>query len=76
MRLVVAAAVYQSTTSSGFLTPLLLTGTAGHASYPALLIGMAAVGVLCLALTGTHSRRHLPGHPAGPETREDSSVQS
>ncbi|MER7672853.1 MFS transporter [Kitasatospora sp. NPDC096128] len=77
-----SAALHQSTTSSGFLTPLLLTGSAGHVSYPALLTGMAAVGVLCLAVTGTHSRRHLPGpdgrpgHPAGPETREDSSVQT
>ncbi|MFJ7244160.1 MFS transporter [Kitasatospora sp. NPDC098652] len=73
-----SAALYQSTTSSGFLTPLLLAGTAGRASYPALLVGMAGVGLLCLAVTGVHSRRHLPdpGSPPGPETREDSSVQT
>ncbi|RKT11444.1 putative MFS family arabinose efflux permease [Streptomyces sp. 1114.5] len=60
-----SASLYQSTISSGFLTPLLLAGTAGHASYPALLVGMAVVGVLCLAVTGAHSRRHLPAS-AGP----------
>ncbi|MFJ9448477.1 MFS transporter [Kitasatospora sp. NPDC101235] len=76
-----SASLYQSTTSSGFLTPLLLAGTAGHASYPALLAGMAAVGLLCLAVTATHSRRHLPGpdhppaHPDHP-TREDASTES
>ncbi|MGW3075336.1 MULTISPECIES: MFS transporter [unclassified Kitasatospora] len=73
-----SASLYQSTTSSGFLTPLLLAGTAGHASYPALLAGMAAVGLLCLAVTATHSRRHLPDPPE-PRTavrREDSSVQT
>ncbi|MFD4659008.1 MFS transporter [Kitasatospora sp. NPDC058444] len=62
----VSASLYQSTTSSGFLTPLLLAGTAGHASYPALLAGMAAVGLLCLAVTAAHSRRHLPGPARGP----------
>ncbi|MEV7185589.1 MFS transporter [Kitasatospora sp. NPDC093102] len=76
-----SASVYQSTTSSGFLTPLLLAGTAGHASYPALLAGMAAVGLLCLAVTAAHSRRHLPGPdhpPATPDrpTREDASTES
>ncbi|MFE7524254.1 MFS transporter [Kitasatospora sp. NPDC057542] len=76
-----SASLYQSTTSSGFLTPLLLAGTAGHASYPALLAGMAAVGLLCLAVTAVHSRRHLPGpdHPAAPPgrpTREDASTES
>ncbi|MFJ7906008.1 MFS transporter [Kitasatospora sp. NPDC096204] len=73
-----SASLYQSTTSSGFLTPLLLAGTAGHASYPALLAGMAAVGLLCLAVTAAHSRRHLPDPPE-PRTavrREDSSVQT
>ncbi|MFG2916180.1 MFS transporter [Kitasatospora sp. NPDC048298] len=73
-----SASLYQSTTSSGFLTPLLLAGTAGHASYPALLAGMAAVGLLCLAVTAAHSRRHLPD-PPDPRTaarREDSSVQT
>ncbi|MFF7992104.1 MFS transporter [Kitasatospora xanthocidica] len=82
-----SASLYQSTTSSGFLTPLLLAGTAGHASYPALLTGMAAVGLLCLAVTAAHSRRHLPGpdHVAhGPDhvahlgcrRSEDSSMES
>ncbi|MFF2149199.1 MFS transporter [Kitasatospora sp. NPDC058190] len=75
-----SASLYQSTTSSGFLTPLLLAGAAGHASYPALLVGMAAVGVFCLAVTGAHSRRHLPEPEdpthAGSETSEDASVQS
>ncbi|MFE7590056.1 MFS transporter [Kitasatospora sp. NPDC057512] len=72
-----SASLYQSTTSSGFLTPLLLAGTAGHASYPALLAGMAAVGLLCLAVTAAHSRRHLPaGERPEPPTREDASVQS
>ncbi|MEV7602531.1 MFS transporter [Kitasatospora sp. NPDC089797] len=67
------APLYQSTTSSGFLTPLLLAGTAGRASYPALLVGMAGVGVLGLAVTAAHSRRHLPEPPA-PGKGEDSSV--
>ncbi|MER5353722.1 MFS transporter [Kitasatospora sp. NPDC002551] len=72
-----SASLYQSTTSSGFLTPLLLAGTAGHASYPALLAGMAAVGLLCLAVTAAHSRRHLPaGVPPDARTREDASVAS
>nr|BFD94249.1 MFS transporter [Kitasatospora sp. Xyl93] len=87
-----SASLYQSTTSSGFLTPLLLAGTAGHASYPALLAGMAAVGLLCLAVTAAHSRRHLPaggqgerrdhgawgarGEHGKPRTREDASVES
>ncbi|MEU8920070.1 hypothetical protein AB0D10_03910 [Kitasatospora sp. NPDC048545] len=75
-----AASLYQSTTSSGFLTPLLLAGTAGHASYPALLTGMAAVGVLCLAVTAAHSRRHLPEPDLVAhlprQTREDSCVAS
>ncbi|MBO1416067.1 MFS transporter, partial [Streptomyces sp. FH025] len=78
-----SASVYQSTTSSGFLTPLLLAGTAGHASYPALLTGMAGIGTLCLGVTAAHSRRHLPAtedRPVGPNdpavpeigtTRED-----
>ncbi|MFD5433425.1 MFS transporter [Kitasatospora sp. NPDC127067] len=73
-----SASLYQSITSSGFLTPLLLAGTAGHASYPALLAGMAAVGLLCLAVTAAHSRRHLPD-PPDPYTAargEDSSVQT
>ncbi|MFJ9691622.1 MFS transporter [Kitasatospora sp. NPDC101183] len=59
-----SASLYQTTTSSGFVTPLLLTGTAGHASYPALLTGMAAVGTMTLAVTATHSRRHLPKREA------------
>ncbi|MER7583601.1 MFS transporter [Kitasatospora sp. NPDC097691] len=75
-----AASLYQSTTSSGFLTPLLLAGTVGHASYPALLIAMAAVGLLCLAVTAAHSRRHLPepdrAAHLGHRTSEDSSVAS
>ncbi|WP_316528235.1 MFS transporter [Kitasatospora brasiliensis] len=77
-----SASLYQSTTSSGFLTPLLLAGTAGHASYPALLAGMAAVGLLCLAVTAAHSRRNLPDQPDLPDpvvpraaaAREDASV--
>ncbi|MFF2541672.1 MFS transporter [Kitasatospora sp. NPDC058063] len=73
-----SASLYQSITSSGFLTPLLLAGTAGHASYPALLAGMAAVGLLCLAVTAAHSRRHLPDppDPYAIARREDSSVQT
>ncbi|MFF2747052.1 MFS transporter [Kitasatospora sp. NPDC058048] len=73
-----SASLYQSITSSGFLTPLLLAGTAGHASYPALLAGMAAVGLLCLAVTAAHSRRHLPDppDPYAAARREDSSVQT
>ncbi|MFJ8621330.1 MFS transporter [Kitasatospora sp. NPDC093550] len=69
-----AASLYQSTTSTGFLTPLLLAGTAGHASYPVLLTGMAAVGLCCLGVTAAHSRRHLPepdraAHPATGRAR-------
>lgn len=73
-----SASLYQSITSSGFLTPLLLAGTAGHASYPALLAGMAAVGLLCLAVTAAHSRRHLPDppDPYAAARGEDSSVQT
>ncbi|MEV7770920.1 MFS transporter [Kitasatospora sp. NPDC086791] len=75
-----AASLYQSTTSSGFLTPLLFAGTAGHVSCPALLTGMAAVGVLCLAVTAAHSRRHLPEPALAAQltrrTREDSLVES
>jgi MFS family permease len=51
--------VYHGATYTGFLTPLLLTVTAGFASYPALLAGLAAVGLLCLAFTARHSRSQL-----------------
>jgi MFS family permease len=51
--------VYHGATYTGFLTPLLLTVTAGFASYPALLAGLAAVGLLCLAFTARHSRFRL-----------------
>ncbi|MFI2689278.1 MFS transporter [Kitasatospora sp. NPDC018619] len=79
-----SASLYQSTTSSGFLTPLLLAGTAGTASYPALLAGMAAIGLLCLAVTAAHSRRHLPAAPGAldapapdaPDTRAAPSTPS
>jgi len=56
------AFLYQGATYSGFLTPLLLalTAGAGTAPYPALLAGMAAVGLLCLAVTARYSRRSLP----------------
>ncbi len=52
-----ASAFYQGVAHSGFLTPLLLALTAGVASYPRLLVGMAAVGVLFLAVTAVYSRR-------------------
>ncbi|MEU8530077.1 MULTISPECIES: MFS transporter [Streptomyces] len=55
-----AASVYHGATGSGFLTPLLLAVTAGAATYPALLAGLAAVGLLCLAFTAWSSRRDLP----------------
>ncbi|MEU6579113.1 MFS transporter [Streptomyces sp. NPDC046805] len=55
-----ASSFYQSTTSSGFLTPLLLAVTAGAAPYPALLVALAAVGLLCLTVTARHSRSNLP----------------
>ncbi|MDI3385021.1 MFS transporter [Streptomyces sp. B-S-A8] len=55
-----AASLYQGAAHSGFVTPLLLSLTAGSASYPALLAGLAAVGLLCLMFTARHSRRHLP----------------
>ncbi|MFD7776400.1 MFS transporter [Streptomyces sp. NPDC059753] len=56
------AVLYQGATYSGFLTPLLLalTAGAGTAPYPELLAGMAAVGLLCLAVTARHSRLSLP----------------
>jgi hypothetical protein len=56
------AVLYQGATYSGFVTPLLLalTAGAGTAPYPALLAGMAAVGLLCLAVTAGYSRRSLP----------------
>ncbi|BDH06026.1 MFS transporter [Streptomyces seoulensis] len=52
--------LYHGVTYSGFLTPLLLAVTAGAAPYPALLAGLAAIGLLCLMITAWHSRRHLP----------------
>jgi MFS family permease len=55
-----AAAVYHGATGIGLLTPLVLVITAGAAPYPALLVGLAVVGMLCLAITARHSRRHLP----------------
>ncbi|MDI3403677.1 MFS transporter [Streptomyces cavernicola] len=55
-----AASLHQGVAHSGFLTPLLLAITAGSASYPALLAGLAAVGLLCLLFTARHSRSHLP----------------
>ena len=55
-----AASVYHGATCTGFLTPLLLAVTAGAASYPALLAALAAVGLLCLAITARYSRRDLP----------------
>jgi hypothetical protein len=55
-----AASLYQGATYSGFPTPLLLAFTAGAAPYPALLAALAAIGVLSLAITARHSRRHLP----------------
>ncbi|MFC7220150.1 MFS transporter, partial [Streptomyces polyrhachis] len=58
-----ASSVYQGATHSGFLTPLLLAVSAGAAPYPALLAGLAALGVLFLALTARYSRRNLPARP-------------
>ncbi|NBE52162.1 MFS transporter [Streptomyces boluensis] len=55
-----AASLYHGAAHSGFLTPLLLAVTAGTAPYPALLAGLAAVGLLCLGVTARYSRRHLP----------------
>ncbi|MGW8884517.1 MFS transporter [Streptomyces sp. NPDC055749] len=55
-----AASLYHGATYSGFFTPLLLAVTAGAASYPALLAGLAAVGLLCLVITARYSRRDLP----------------
>ncbi|WP_406864618.1 MFS transporter [Streptomyces sp. HUAS MG47] len=55
-----ATSVYHGATGTGFLTPLLLAVTAGAAPYPAQLAGLAAVGLLCLAVTAWYSRRHLP----------------
>ncbi|MDQ0994604.1 MFS transporter [Streptomyces sp. V3I7] len=55
-----ASSLYQSTTSSGFLTPLLLAVTAAAAPYPALLVALAAVALLCLTIAARHSRRNLP----------------
>ncbi|MEV5551813.1 MFS transporter [Streptomyces sp. NPDC052309] len=60
-----AASLYHGATYSGFLTPLLLAVTAGAASYPVLLTGLAAVGLLCLVITARYSRRHLPLTAAG-----------
>ncbi|MFI6152937.1 MFS transporter [Kitasatospora sp. NPDC051170] len=73
-----SASLYQTTVSGGFLTPLLLTGTADHASYPALLVAMAVIGLLCLGVTAAHSRRHLPDlpNPPDPPKREDARVQA
>jgi MFS family permease len=55
-----AASVYHGASSIGLLTPLVLAIAAGAAPYPALLVGLALVGMLCLAITARHSRRHLP----------------
>jgi MFS family permease len=55
-----AASVYHGATSIGLLTPLVLAIAAGSAPYPALLVALAVVGMLCLAITARHSRRHLP----------------
>lgn len=55
-----AASLYHGATYSGFLTPLLLAVTAGAASYPTLLAGLAAAGLLCLVITARYSRRDLP----------------
>ncbi|MFJ3639975.1 MFS transporter [Streptomyces sp. NPDC090108] len=55
-----AVSLYHGVTYSGFLTPLLLAVTARSAPYPALLAGLAAIGLLCLMITAWHSRRHLP----------------
>ncbi|MGX1671125.1 hypothetical protein [Streptomyces sp. NPDC055400] len=56
------AVLCQGATYSGFLTPLLLalTAGAGTAPYAALLAGMAAVGLLCLAVTAGYGPRSLP----------------
>ncbi|MBW1595598.1 MFS transporter [Streptomyces sp. JJ38] len=55
-----AATLYQITASGGFLTPLLLAVTADAVSYPAQLESMATIGVLCLVVAATYSRRHPP----------------
>jgi len=47
-----ASALYQGVAHSGFLTPLFLAVTAGVASYPVLLVGLAAVGLSFPRLSG------------------------
>lgn len=67
-----ASAFFQGVAHSGFLAPLLLAITAGSASYPALLAGLAAIGILCLVVTATYSRLHGypdPADEAGPGPR-------
>ncbi|OEV12863.1 MFS transporter [Streptomyces nanshensis] len=64
-----ASSVYQGATHSGFLAPLLLAMSAGAAPYPALLVGLAAVGVLLLGITAYYSRRHLPAVAGGAPGR-------
>ncbi|MGW1111957.1 MFS transporter [Streptomyces albidoflavus] len=54
------AFLHQGAAYSGFLTPLLLAVTAGAAPYPALLTGMAVVGLLCLWVTARFSRGNPP----------------
>lgn len=60
-----ASALFQGVAHSGFLTPLLLAVTAGTVSYPALLAGLAVVGLLLLAFAATYSRLHGSAEPPG-----------
>ncbi|WP_107706104.1 MFS transporter [Nocardioides allogilvus] len=53
-----ASALFQGVAHSGFLAPLLLAISATSLSYPTLLAGLAAVGLVCLAIAATFSYRH------------------
>jgi predicted MFS family arabinose efflux permease len=76
-----ASALFQGVAHSGFLAPLLLAVSAGSASYPALLAGLALVGLVFLAGAATWSHlnrypeltdRPRPGAPSQVGTEERS----
>lgn len=59
------SALFQGVAHSGFLAPLLLAVTAGAATYPELLAGLALVGCVLLVTAAAWGRLHVEDRSVG-----------
>jgi MFS family permease len=60
------SALFQGVAHSGFLAPLLLAITAGSATYPELLAGLALVGCVLLVAAAIWGRLHVDAQDTPP----------